>query len=79
MKNIKRIRINSELTQMTVEMDTGISQSVLSKYENGELHPTYQNLIILSKYYNVSVDYLMDLTDEKRIYPRKKQQNDEEV
>ncbi len=79
MKNIKRIRINSELTQLKVEMDTGISQSMLSKYENGELQPTYQNLLILSKYYNVSVDYLMDLTDEKRTYPRKKQQNDEEV
>ncbi len=72
MKNIKLIRVTKDYTQLKVQMDTGISQSVLSKYERGELLPTSENLLILAKYYNTSLDYLMDLTDETSPYPRKK-------
>ncbi len=71
MKNIKLIRVINDYTQIKVQMDTGISQSIISKYEKGELMPTTENLIILSKYYNTSMDYLMDLTDEVKPYPRK--------
>ena len=71
MKNIKLIRVTRDYTQLKVQMDTGISQSTLSKYENGELIPTTDNLIILAQYYRTSLDYLMDLTDEKRPYPPK--------
>lgn len=52
-------------------METSISQSMLSKYENGELLPTTENLIILADFYNTSLDYLMDLTDCKDRYPQK--------
>lgn len=45
---------------------------MLSKYENGELLPTTENLIILAEFYNTSLDYLMDLTDVKEKYPAKK-------
>ncbi|MBR3751042.1 MAG: helix-turn-helix transcriptional regulator [Clostridia bacterium] len=71
MKNIKLIRVIKDYTQLKVQMDTGISQSTLSKYECGELVPTADNLIILSRYYNTSVDFLLDLTDEKVPYPPK--------
>lgn len=71
MKNIKLIRVTKDYTQVKVQMDTGISQSMLSKYESGDALPTVDNLIILAKYYNTSLDYLMDLTDEKKPYPRK--------
>lgn len=71
MKNLKLIRVTKDYTQLKVQMETGISQSVLSKYECGELMPTSENLIILSKFYNTSVDYLLDLTDETKPYPPK--------
>ena len=71
MKNIKLIRVTKDYTQLKVQMDTGISQSILSKYEHGDLMPTSENLIILAKYYNTSVDYLLDLTDEQKPYPKK--------
>ncbi|MGN1000107.1 MAG: helix-turn-helix domain-containing protein [Faecousia sp.] len=71
MKNIKLIRVVNDYTQLKVQMDTGISQSTLSKYENGEAVPTVDNLMILASYYNTSLDYLMDLTDEKKPYPKK--------
>ena len=72
MKNIKLIRVTKDYTQLKVQMDTGISQSTLSKYECGELMPTTENLIILAKYYNTSLDFLVDLTDERAPYPKKK-------
>ncbi len=71
MKNLKMARITRDFTQLKVQMETGISQSVLSKYETGELSPTSENLIILAKFYGTSVDYLLDLTDEKAPYPPK--------
>ena len=71
MRNLKYIRVINEYTQLNVQMKTGISQSVLSKYENGESLPTAENLLILAEFYNTSLDYLMDLTDVKEPYPKK--------
>ena len=74
MKNLKLIRVTKDYTQIKVQMETGIRQSTLSKYENGEIIPTTENLLILSKYYNTSLDFLMDLTDVKEKYPPKNSQ-----
>lgn len=71
MKNLKLIRVINDYTQLKVQMETGISQSMLSKYENGELLPTTENLIILADFYNTSLDFLMDLTDFRERYPKK--------
>lgn len=75
MKNLKLIRITREYTQVKVEIDTGISQSTLSKYENGELLPTTENLLLLADYYNTSLDFLMDRTSERKAYPPKNEEN----
>ena len=72
MKNIKLIRVINDYTQLKVQMETGIQQSILSKYETGELIPTTDNLIILAKFYGTSLDFLMDITDEQKPYPPKK-------
>lgn len=71
MKNIKLIRVINDYTQLKVQMETGIPQSMISKYETGELMPTAENLVILAKFYNTSLDFLMDLTDEQKPYPAK--------
>lgn len=71
MKNIKLIRVLNDFTQLKVQMDTGISQSTISKYENGEAIPTIDNLMLLADYYHTSLDFLMDLTNERKPYPKK--------
>lgn len=71
-RNIKLIRVLNGYTQLKVQMETGIGQSTLSKYESGEIMPTGENLIILAKFYKTSVDFLLDLTDETKPYPSKK-------
>ncbi|MBR3815351.1 MAG: helix-turn-helix transcriptional regulator [Clostridia bacterium] len=72
MKNIKLIRVMNDYTQLKVQMETGISQSILSKYERGELLPTVENLAILADFYKTSLDFLMDRTDEKLPYLKRK-------
>ncbi|MDO5110845.1 MAG: helix-turn-helix transcriptional regulator [Clostridia bacterium] len=72
MKNLKRIRLLNEYTQLKVQMETGISQSTLSKYETGEAVPTVENLLLLARLYHTSLDYLMDLTEQTAPYPAKK-------
>lgn len=72
MRNIKLIRVTRDYTQIKVQMDTGISQSTLSKYECGEALPTVENLMILADYYHTSMDFLMDRTDEINPFPAKK-------
>ncbi len=72
MKNIKLIRVINDFTQIKVQMETGIPQSMISKYETGELMPTTENLMILADFYNTSLDFLMDRTSEQKPYPKKK-------
>ena len=67
MKNMKFIRVSSDITQLKVQMDTGISQSTISKYETGESVPTVENLMLLADYYKVSLDYLMDRTKDPKL------------
>ncbi|MDD7594200.1 MAG: helix-turn-helix transcriptional regulator, partial [Clostridiales bacterium] len=46
-------------TQLKVAMDLSISREALSYYENGKRSPDLQMLLLLSQYFDVSVDYLI--------------------
>jgi len=71
MYNLKDLRLKQNITQLALQMRTGIDQALLSKYENGERVPTVENLIILADYFDTSLDYLMDRTSQTKPYPRK--------
>lgn len=66
---LKALRKQRHLTQITVQIETGIEQTLISKYERGERVPPTESLIILAKYYNTSMDYIMGLTDVEKPYP----------
>ena len=59
------MRIERGMTQLSLQMKTGIDQALLSKYESGERVPTVENLIILADYFHTSLDYLMGRTGVK--------------
>ena len=61
--NLKKLRKLKKKTQLQVQMDTGIEQALLSKYESGKRIPPTETLIALADYYNVSMDYIMGRTD----------------
>lgn len=64
MENLKKARKGRKLTQLKVQMETGIDRSLLSKYEHGERQPTVENLILLAKLYKTNLEYLLDMTDD---------------
>ena len=60
---LKELRITKGKTQLQVQMDTGVEQALLSKFENGVRIPPTDTLMLLADYYGVSMDYIMGRTD----------------
>ena len=65
--NLRKLRKERGLTQIAVQMKTGIDQAQISKFENGERIPPTDALIILADLYNVSIDYILMRTDKPEI------------
>ena len=59
MIGLKEIRKKKNLNQQKVALDLNISREALSHYENGKREPSLNMLVIMSKYFNVSIDYLI--------------------
>lgn len=59
MEGLKTIRKAKNLTQQKVALDLNITREALSYYESGKREPSFQLLIQLSKYFGVSIDYLI--------------------
>ena len=59
MVGLREIRKKKGYTQLKVAMDLSISREALSYYENGKRSPDLQMLLLLSQYFDVSVDYLI--------------------
>ena len=59
LKGLKEIRKKKKYSQLKVAMDLSISRDVISYYENGKRSPDVNMLVILSNYFNVSIDYLI--------------------
>ena len=57
---LKLIRKKKKLSQLRVAMDLNISREALSYYENGKRSPDIGMLRLLSDYFNVSIDYLIN-------------------
>ncbi len=65
-KNLRAIREDNDIKQKDVAKYLNISQNTYSQYENGVIALTAEVLIKLADYYDVSVDYLLDRTDERK-------------
>ncbi len=66
--NLKQLRINRGLTQIQLQIATGIEQALLSKFERGERIPPTETLIILADFYGVSIDYILARTKDPKRY-----------
>ena len=59
MIGLKNIRRQRNLNQQKVAMDLNISREALSYYENGKREPSLSLLVEMSRYFNVSINYLI--------------------
>lgn len=60
MIGLRAIRKKKKYSQLKVAMDLNISREALSYYENGKRSPDIGMLRLLSDYFNVSIDYLIN-------------------
>lgn len=65
---LKDIREDKDIKQETIANYLHIKQNTYSQYENGHRQIPIELLVMLSRYYGTSVDYLLGLTDEKKPY-----------
>lgn len=64
---LKQLRKSRGYTQISLQMQTGIEQALLSKFENGERVPPTESLMKLAEFYNVSIDYILCRTDKPEV------------
>lgn len=69
---LKEIREDRDYKQSDIAKVLGTTQQQYSKYELGIQVISVERLVKLAKFYNTSVDYLLGLTNERRVYPRVK-------
>lgn len=72
MERLRDIREDRDLKQSDIAKLLNVSQQTYSRYENDEISIDKDSLIKLAIYYDTSVDYLLELTNERKPYPRKK-------
>ena len=64
MNNLKKLREDREIKQLEVAKYLGISRAGYSQIEANIKNARGSNLIKIANFFNVSVDYLLELTDE---------------
>ncbi|MCL2224844.1 MAG: helix-turn-helix domain-containing protein [Defluviitaleaceae bacterium] len=58
---LKALRIEKNLSQAEVARRIGISKAMISAYELEQRCPSYEVLVKLAIFYNVSADYLLGI------------------
>ena len=60
---LKELRKKKKISQLKLAMDLGMNQNSISRYENETRQADYDTLIKLADYFGVSIDYLLERTD----------------
>lgn len=65
---LKDLREDADFTQKQIADYLNVKQNTYSQYENGQRQIPLDALIALAKFYKTSTDYILGLTNEKRMY-----------
>ena len=66
-KRLRQMRERRRISRAIMSELCGLSKSMISKYERGEREPKLETLIVLSDFFDCSIDYLVGKTN----YPGK--------
>lgn len=69
-ERIREIREDNSLTQQKVADLLSIGQRTYADYESGKTRIPIDNIMILAKFYNVSMDYITGASNIKSEYPK---------
>ncbi len=64
---LKEIRKSKGISQLKLAIDLNTNQNTISRYETGEREPGLTELIKIADYFNISIDYLLERTDNPKI------------
>lgn len=64
---LKELRKAKGISQLKLALDLNTNQNTISRYETGEREPGITELIKMADYFNVSVDYLLNRTENPNI------------
>ena len=67
---IRNLREDNDLTQQEIASILETSQTMYARYERGANEMPIRHILKLAKYYDVSTDYLLGLTNKKTVYPK---------
>ena len=67
MKRLKELRKIKRVSQLKLALDLNLNQNSISRYEKGERQADYNTLILIADYFNVSIDYLLERTDNPKM------------
>lgn len=66
-RRLRDLREDNDLKQVDIAEFLGIKQTVYSRYERGYQYIPLDYLIKLADYYKVSVDYILERTDNPKL------------
>lgn len=69
-QRIRNIREDHDLTQQKVAELLHVGQRTYADYESGKTRIPIDSLLILAKFYNVSLDYITGASDIFSPYPK---------
>ena len=64
---LKDLRKQTRISQLKLSIDLNMNQNSISRYETGEREADYATLIKIADYFGVSIDYLLERTDNPEI------------
>lgn len=64
---LRYLRKQKGISQLKLAMDLSLNQNSISRYENGEREAGYDLLIKMADYFDVSIGYLLERTDNPKI------------
>lgn len=62
-ERLKELRMENRVGQIELATELGVSKGIISLWENGLREPKLSNLIVIARYFKVSIDYLAGLED----------------
>ena len=65
---LKEIRKSKGISQLQLALALNTTQNTISRYETGEREPGITELIKIANYFNVSIDYLLERTNNPTLY-----------
>lgn len=65
-KNLKKIRKDNKISQTQLSSYLGFRGSAIANYESGRNEPSFDTLIKLANYFDVTIDYMLGIEDRPK-------------